>query len=137
MRSHDIPKAYDPTSRERRWYEWWQERDLFRPEVNPGGAPYCIVIPPPNVTGALHIGHALNAVVQDMYIRRARMSGRRALWVFGVDHAGIATQNVVERELAKSGRRKEEIGREAFVHEIWLWKEKHGTRIAQQLAGLG
>ena len=133
----EIPKTYDPAAREARWYAWWRERELFRPEVNPDGEPYTIVIPPPNVTGALHIGHALNAVVQDMYVRRARMQGRRTLWLYGVDHAGIATQNVVERELAKSGRTREQIGREAFVSEVWKWKERHGTRIAEQLAGLG
>jgi len=134
---NDIPKTYEPGSRERRWYAWWRELDVFRPEINPDGDPFTIVIPPPNVTGALHIGHALNATVQDMYIRRARMQGRRALWLFGIDHAGIATQNVVERELAKTGRTREELGREAFVAEVWRWKERHGNVIAEQLAGLG
>jgi valyl-tRNA synthetase len=133
----EIPKTYDPSARERRWYAWWLERNLFRPEVNPHGEPFSIVIPPPNVTGALHIGHALNAVVQDMYARRARMQGRRALWLFGIDHAGIATQNVVERELAKSGQTRESVGRDAFVAEVWKWKERHGARIAQQLQALG
>jgi valyl-tRNA synthetase len=133
----DIPKVYEPAVRERRWYAWWRERDLFRPEVNEDGEPYTIVIPPPNVTGALHIGHALNAVVQDMYIRRARMQGRRALWLYGIDHAGIATQNVVERELARTGRTREAIGREAFEAEVWKWKEAYGDRIADQLAALG
>jgi valyl-tRNA synthetase len=133
----ELPKAYDASTRERRWYAWWREREFFRPEVNPEGDPYTIVIPPPNVTGALHIGHALNAVVQDMYVRRARMQGRRALWLYGIDHAGIATQNVVERELAKEGRTREGIGREAFEAEVWKWKERHGDRIAEQLAGLG
>ena len=134
---HEIPKTYDPSSREARWYAWWRERDFFRPEVNPQGEPYTIVIPPPNVTGALHIGHALNGVVQDMYIRRARMQRRRALWLYGIDHAGIATQNVVERQLAAEGRSRGEIGREAFVAEVWKWKERHGSRIAEQLAALG
>jgi valyl-tRNA synthetase len=136
-RDEALPKTYDPASREPRWYAWWRERDLFRPEVNPDGAPYSIVIPPPNVTGSLHIGHALNAVVQDQYVRRARMQGRRALWVYGIDHAGIATQNVVERELARRGLRKEDLGRDAFVEEVWRWKETHGGRIAEQLGGLG
>ncbi|MFN2433453.1 MAG: valine--tRNA ligase, partial [Gemmatimonadota bacterium] len=133
----EIPKAYDPHARERRWYEWWREQDVFRPEVNREGEPFTIVIPPPNVTGTLHTGHALNAVVQDMYVRRARMAGRRALWVYGVDHAGIATQNVVERDLARSGQTREALGREAFVRAVWAWKERHGTRIAEQLAALG
>src|SRR5512140_1537557 len=101
MTSRELPKAYEPKSVEERWYAHWLEKKYFHADENSGGAPFSIVIPPPNVTGSLHIGHALNSTLQDILVRWMRMSGSNALWVPGTDHAGIATQNVVERQLAK------------------------------------
>jgi len=129
--------SYDPQSVESRWYQVWEDAGVFKPEVNPGGEPFSIVIPPPNVTGVLHIGHALNMSIQDVIIRRKRMQGYAALWLPGTDHAGIATQNVVERELSKEGKSRHDLGREKFVEQVWAWKAKHGNRIKQQVRRLG
>lgn len=115
----------------------WEEAGDFRAQPNPDKEPFTIVIPPPNVTGALHLGHALNNTLQDVLIRRARMLGFEALWVPGTDHAGIGMQNVVERELAKEGTSRQEIGREAFVERVWQWKAQYGARIIDQLRSLG
>ena len=101
MSGKELPKAYDPKSVEEKWYAFWMEKKYFHADENARSAPFSIVIPPPNVTGSLHIGHALNATLQDILVRWMRMSGRNTLWVPGTDHAGIATQNVVERQLAK------------------------------------
>jgi valyl-tRNA synthetase len=119
------------------WYARWGEEGLFRPEANPGGEPYSIVIPPPNVTGSLHMGHALNITLQDALIRWRRMLGCRALWVPGTDHAGIATQNVVERRLDAEGADRHGMGRDAFIRRVWQWKEEYGGRIIHQLKKLG
>ena len=129
--------TYDPTDIEARWYPVWEEAGAFRPEVNPDGEPFSIVIPPPNVTGVLHMGHALDLAIQDVLIRRKRMQGFAALWVPGTDHAGIATQNVVERELAAEGLTRHDLGRDAFVDQVWAWKEGSGGRIAEQIRTLG
>ena len=115
----------------------WEEAGDFRAQPNPDKEPFTIVIPPPNVTGALHMGHALNNTLQDVLIRRARMLGLEALWVPGTDHAGIGLQNVVERELAKEGTSRQEIGRESFVERVWQWKAQYGARIIDQLRSLG
>ena len=123
----EMPKAYDPEPVEARWYALWEEEGSFRPEVNDGGDPFCIVIPPPNVTGQLHMGHAFEHSLIDATIRRKRMQGYAALWLPGTDHAGIATQNVVERELAKEGLDRHEIGREGFVARVWEWKAEQGA----------
>jgi valyl-tRNA synthetase len=133
----EFPKSYNPKSAEDKWYRLWVDRGYFRPEVNPGGEPYCIVIPPPNVTGSLHMGHALNATLQDTLARWKRMQGRRTLWLPGTDHAGIATQNVVERQLAGEGLDRHSMGREAFIERVWKWKEEYGGRIIHQLKKLG
>ncbi len=133
----EFPKAYEPGSAEARWYDVWEESGAFRPESNPGGEPYCIVIPPPNVTGSLHMGHAFEHALIDATIRRKRMQGRAALWLPGTDHAGIATQNVVERELADEGVDRHELGREAFVDRVWRWKEQSGGRITEQMRRMG
>jgi valyl-tRNA synthetase len=133
----DFPKSYNPEDAERRWYAFWVEEGLFRPEATAGGAPYSIVIPPPNVTGSLHMGHALNVTLQDVLIRWKRMHGYRALWVPGTDHAGIATQNVVERQLAGEGSDRHSLGRKAFIRKVWKWKEDYGGRITHQLKKLG
>ncbi|HYN37192.1 MAG TPA: valine--tRNA ligase, partial [Actinomycetota bacterium] len=135
--SQQLSTAYQPAAIERRWYETWEKQGLFKAKVNKDKEPYCIVIPPPNVTGALHMGHAFEHTLQDAFIRRARMMGYEALWVPGTDHAGIATQNVVERELAKEGLDRFKVGREKFLERVWDWKEKNGHRIVEQMKRLG
>jgi len=137
MSSRELPKAYDPKSVEEKWYDFWLKKKYFHADENAGGAPFSIVIPPPNVTGSLHIGHALNSTLQDILIRWMRMSGRNTLWVPGTDHAGIATQNVVERQLAKNDVDRHMMGREAFVQEVWKWKQEYGGRIINQLKRMG
>ncbi len=129
--------SYDPQAVESRWYQVWEDAGVFKPEINPDGEPFSIVIPPPNVTGVLHIGHALNMSIQDVIIRRKRMQGYAALWLPGTDHAGIATQNVVERDLAKEGLSRHDLGREQFIEQVWSWKAKHGDRIKEQVRRLG
>ncbi|AKJ65081.1 valine--tRNA ligase [Kiritimatiella glycovorans] len=132
----EMAKTYDPKQVEPRWYRHWREQGLF--EAGAGqGDPACIVIPPPNVTGILHMGHALNNTIQDVLIRWWRMQGRAALWVPGTDHAGIATQNVVERKLHKEGKTREDLGRERFLEEVWKWKDQYGGTIVNQLKQLG
>jgi len=133
----DIPDRYDPSAVETRWYPEWEQRGYFRADPNAPGKPYSIVIPPPNVTGSLHMGHALNNTLQDVLIRMKRMDGFNALWVPGMDHAGIATQVVVERQLAAEGKTKDDLGREAFVERVWRWKEESGGTIIRQLKRLG
>ncbi|MCM8758729.1 MAG: valine--tRNA ligase [Candidatus Omnitrophica bacterium] len=127
---------YNPASVEKYWYEKWLESKCFQP-AGYTGVPYVIVIPPPNITGYLHIGHALNNTIQDILIRWKRMQGFNTLWVPGTDHAGIATQNVVEKELLKKGLTREKLGREKFLEEVWKWREKYGNRIIEQLKRLG
>ncbi len=122
---------------ETKWYEFWENKGYFKPTDNPDRENFSIVIPPPNVTGALHIGHALNGTLQDIVVRYKRMKGYNVLWVPGTDHAGIATQNMVEKDLASKGIKKEELGREKFVEKVWEWKEKYGNRIIQQIKRLG
>jgi len=130
-------KIYQPNPVERKWYSFWLEKGYFRAENVSEKPPFSIVIPPPNVTGVLHMGHALNNTLQDISTRYKRMSGYNALWLPGMDHAGIATQNVVERELAKEGLTPEALGREAFIERVWQWKEKSGGTIIEQLKRLG
>ncbi|HYO46726.1 MAG TPA: valine--tRNA ligase [Gemmatimonadota bacterium] len=132
-----LPPRFDPAPLESRWYAEWRARGYFHPSAGDGPEPYTIVIPPPNVTGVLHMGHALNNTLQDVLIRRERMRGRRALYLPGTDHAGIATQNVVERELAEEGMSRQDLGREAFLTRVWAWKEKYGDEIYDQLMRLG
>ncbi|RYZ34120.1 MAG: valine--tRNA ligase, partial [Myxococcaceae bacterium] len=123
---------------EARWYNHWLERDYFRAEPTSAKPPFSIVLPPPNVTGSLHIGHALTATIQDILTRWKRMSGFNALWLPGTDHAGIATQMVVEKELKKSeGKSRHDLGREAFLERVWTWKGKYGARIGEQHRYLG
>ncbi len=134
----ELSKTYDPKEVEKRWYDRWEADGSFHAPDKPAGETYCIVIPPPNVTGALHMGHALNNTLQDILIRWKRMSGIATLWQPGTDHAGIATQNVVERDLLKTeGKRRQEIGREALIERIWKWKGQYGDRILKQLKALG
>ncbi len=132
----ELPKTFDPAAIETRWYAHWEEGGLFRPE-RPGAEPWTIVNPPPNVTGSLHIGHALDNTLQDILVRHARLQGKDARWVVGTDHAGIATQMVVERNLAKDGVKRTDLGREAFVDKVWEWKGESGGAITRQLRRLG
>ena len=130
--------AYDPKATEARWYEYWESSGFFRADRANGRSPHTIMMPPPNVTGALHMGHALQDTIQDALTRMRRMQGREALWMPGKDHAGIATQNVVERTLKKTeGRNRSDLGREAFVERVWEWVSEYGDRILQQKRRLG
>ena len=133
----EIPTKYNPKETEEKWYRFWEENRFFHAEVNPQKKPYSIVIPPPNVTGILHMGHALNSAIQDIYIRFNRMRGKEALWIPGTDHAGIATQNVVEKMLMRKGIKRHDLGREKFLVEVWKWKEEYGSTIIKQLKKLG
>ena len=132
-----LPKSYDAKQAEAKWYAWWCERGFFRADPARGGTPYSIVIPPPNVTGILHMGHALNESIQDTLVRRRRMQGFNTVWVPGTDHAGIATQNVVERKLKKEGKNRWDVGREEFLKQVWAWREQYGGTILNQLRKLG
>src|SRR6059058_1571893 len=132
----ELPKTFEPRAIEDRWYAHWEERALFRPDRG-DAKPWTIVMPPPNVTGSLHIGHALDITLQDVLTRRERMLGKDALWVVGTDHAGIATQMVVERNLDSQGIKRAEIGREAFLEHVWEWKAQSGGAITRQLRRLG
>ena len=135
--SKELSKTYSPREIEDKWYKIWEEKGYFNAQHNSEKPGYSIVIPPPNVTGILHMGHMLNNAIQDTIIRYKRMIGFEALWMPGMDHAGIATQNKVERMLADQGTSKEEIGREEFLKKTWEWKEKHGGLITKQLRKLG
>src|SRR5438309_2736499 len=132
-----MEKAYDPKQVEQRWYQTWAERGYFHASVTGPGSPYAIVIPPPNITGSLHMGHALNNTLQDILIRWRRMQGRNTLWVPGTDHAGIATQNVVEKQLLAEGTTRDKLGRDRFIQKVWEWKAQSGGAIIEQLKRLG
>ena len=132
-----IEKGMDPRRFERRWYEAWLAADLFRADAADPREPFCIVIPPPNITGSLHVGHALNAALQDIVVRWRRMQGRSVLWLPGTDHASIATQLMVERQLAQEGIDRKDLGREKFLERTWRWKEEHAGIIRRQLEALG
>ncbi|WP_434380083.1 valine--tRNA ligase [Melittangium boletus] len=134
----ELPKSYEPKEVEARWYACWMERNYFRAETTADKPSFSIVLPPPNVTGSLHLGHALTATIQDILIRWKRMSGYNTLWVPGTDHAGIATQMVVERELKeKEKKSRHDLGREKFLERVWEWKNKYGQRINEQQKVLG
>ncbi len=137
MGSPQLDKTYDPKTVEARWYRRWIERGYFRASVGSPGRPYSIVIPPPNVTGSLHVGHALNHSLQDILIRWRRMQGFNTLWLPGTDHAGIATQNVVEKQLLAEGSSRESLGRERFIERVWQWKASSGDTIVSQQKQLG
>jgi valyl-tRNA synthetase len=139
---HDLPKAYDPTAIEDHWAEYWVRENLFAQPAPTAGAarqaaPFTILLPPPNVTGRLHMGHMLNQTEMDILTRWRRMSGRQALWLPGTDHAGIATQMMVERQLATEGKSRQQLGREAFVERVWEWKRHYGGAILDQMKRLG
>src|SRR6516164_5552323 len=135
----ELPKRYEPKAVEPKWYQRWIDDQDFVANSNSSKPPFSIVIPPPNVTGMLTMGHVLNNTIQDILSRKARMDGREVLWLPGTDHAGIATQTVVERTLKKSGeiKHRDDLGREKFLERVWQWKEKHGGIIIQQLKKLG
>src|SRR5215468_299252 len=133
----DIADRYDPGRVESHWYQVWEERGLFHADAASPKKPYCIVIPPPNVTGSLHWGHALNNTLQDILIRYKKMDGANTLWVPGTDHASIATQNVVERQLAAQGTDRHTGGREEFLARTFAWKSEVGPYIIAQLQRLG
>jgi valyl-tRNA synthetase len=137
MQKEMMPKGYEPKEAESRWYRYWEDHQLFRAAAKSEKEPYCIVIPPPNVTGSLHMGHALNNTLQDILCRYKRMRGYNVLWQPGTDHAGIATQNVVERDLALKGTDRHQVGRKKFIELVWEWKEKYGGVILTQLKRLG
>src|SRR3989475_6609526 len=135
----ELPKRYDPKAVEPKWYQRWSDDRCFVADAKSSKPPFSIVMPPPNVTGVLTLGHVLNNTIQDILARKARMEGKEVLWLPGTDHAGIATQTVVERTLKKQGliRHRNDLGREQFLEKVWEWKEKHGGIIIQQLKQLG
>lgn len=141
MSENTLPKGYEPHDVEQKWRAHWENAKTFTPDMDaPAKAQnegFSIVIPPPNVTGALHIGHALNLTLQDVLCRHARQKGHKVLWVPGTDHAGIATQNVVERALAQEGKSRHDLGREAFVERVWEWRAEYGNRILDQIKAMG
>jgi len=137
MNSGLIEKGYEPHDVEKRWYKYWEEEHLFAADDKSDKKSYSIVIPPPNVTGVLHMGHALNNTMQDILCRYRRLRGDNVLWMPGTDHAGIATQNVVEKSLAKDGINRQQLGREKFIEEVWKWREEYGNAIIGQLKRLG
>src|SRR3989338_8083545 len=139
MQQNEFPKTYEPHAVEDRWIKKWLESGCFAPGDVHGRShqTYSIVIPPPNVTGSLHMGHALNSTLQDILVRYHRMNGENVLWVVGTDHAGIATQNVVEKQLHAEGKNRHDLGREKFVERVWKWKTESGGTIISQLKRLG
>ena len=137
MSSDSLEKGYNPAGIEKKWYEFWEREGFFEAYDKSDRPPYSIVIPPPNVTGVLHMGHALNITIQDIMCRYHRLNGDNVLWMPGTDHAGIATQNVVERNLAEKGLTRDQLGRENFIEEVWKWREKSGGAIINQLKRLG
>ena len=137
MAAEPLSKGYEPKDVEEKWLDYWHEAGTFTPDPDGPGEPYSIVIPPPNVTGALHMGHALNLTVQDILCRYHRQKGFKVLWVPGTDHAGIATQNVVERSLAAEGKSRDDLGREAFIERVWKWREEYGGKILNQIRRIG
>src|SRR6201997_4114158 len=133
----ELEKTYDHKRVEEKWYKFWIEKGYFHASTLSDRPPYCIVIPPPNVTGSLHWGHALNNTLQDILIRYKRMDGYNALWVPGTDHASIAVHVILERQLAEEGKTRQDLGREAFLERAWRWKEESGGTITRQLRRLG
>ncbi|WP_448564098.1 valine--tRNA ligase [Trichothermofontia sp.] len=133
----DLPPQYDPTTTEAKWQQVWESHQVFKADPNHPGEPYCIVIPPPNVTGSLHIGHAFEHALIDVLVRYHRMKGRNTLWLPGTDHASIAVSTLLDRELSRQGKRREDIGREAYLERAWQWKQESGGKIVGQLRRLG
>jgi valyl-tRNA synthetase len=137
MSIQELSKAYNPKDVEDKWYSWWESNNLFHATVNKDKTPFTVVIPPPNITGILTMGHVLNNTLQDVFVRWKRMRGFEACWIPGTDHAGIATQNAVEKSLAAEGKHRRDLGREKFIELVWQWREKYGSTIIRQLRKLG
>ncbi len=133
----DLSNRYNSKESEEKWGRFWEENHLFHTEVNPDKEPFTVVIPPPNITGILHMGHALNNTLQDILVRYKRMKGLETLWMAGTDHAGIATQNVVEKQIAREGKKRQDLGREEFLKRLWAWQKQYGDTIIHQLKKLG
>ena len=136
MGEKDLATRYDPKHVEEKWYSFWERHQFFHAEVNQDKIPFSVVIPPPNVTGSLTMGHVMDNTPQDIIVRWRRMQGYETLWVPGTDHAGIATQNVVEKQLAEEDLSRHDVGREKFLERVWEWKESYGGRITKQLKRL-
>lgn len=137
MNKYENLGSYDPSQIEEKWYDYWETHGVFHDEPKEGAEPFSIVLPPPNVTGQLHMGHALDGTLQDILIRYKRMQGYNVLWLPGKDHAGIATQVKVEKQIAEEGLTKYDLGREKFLEQVWQWKEKYGNTIGRQIRKLG
>ena len=135
--SKELPKTYNPAEVEKRTYEAWESNGCFRGIIDPKKKPYSISMPPPNVTGQLHMGHAVDNTMQDILIRFKRMQGYAALWIPGTDHAAIATEAKIVEAMRKEGISKEDLGREGFLERAWKWKEQYGNRIDEQIKSLG
>ena len=133
----DMPRAYEPGAVEERIYEFWNDNGYFRPEIDRSKEPFTIIMPPPNVTGELHMGHALTIALEDLMIRWRRMLGDPSLYLPGTDHAGIATQVVVERQIASDGLSRHDLGRDKFIERVWSWVDDYGDRIYRQMERLG
>jgi valyl-tRNA synthetase len=133
----NLPSQYDAAIAEPKWQQYWEERQVFKADPHAPGEPYCIVIPPPNVTGSLHMGHAFEHALIDVLVRYHRMLGRNTLWLPGTDHASIAVQTLLEKELRQQGKTRYDVGREAFLKRAWEWKEESGGTIVSQLRRLG
>src|SRR5581483_369968 len=133
----ELPKSFEPRAIEQKWYPWWESHGLFKPSMDPAALPFCIQLPPPNVTGTLHMGHAFQHTLMDILVRYHRMKQDNTLWQLGTDHAGIATQIVVENQLKAQGQSRLDLGREAFVQRVWAWKEESGSTITRQMRRLG
>ena len=133
----ELAKSFEPHAIEAKWYPFWESKGLFKPSMQPGTVPFCIQLPPPNVTGTLHMGHAFQQTLMDLMVRYHRMRGDNTLWQVGTDHAGIATQIVVEQQLKAEGKSRHDLGRGAFVERVWAWKEESGSAITQQMRRLG
>src|SRR3982751_1444180 len=133
----ELPKSFEPHAIEQKWYPWWESRGMFKPSMDPRAAPFCIALPPPNVTGTLHMGHAFQHTLMDILIRYHRMRQDNTLWQLGTDHAGIATQIVVEQQLAAQGTSRRDLGREKFVGGVWAGGEGQGNAITRQMRRLG
>ena len=132
-----LGKSFEPRAIEAKWYPYWETRGLFKPSMQPAAAAFCIQLPPPNVTGTLHMGHAFQQTLMDVLIRYHRMRGDNTLWQVGTDHAGIATQIVVENQLKAEGLSRRDLGRDRFVERVWKWKAESGSIITNQMRRLG
>ena len=133
----NLPTQYEPQTTEAKWQGYWEEKQAFKADPTKGGQPYCIVIPPPNVTGSLHMGHAFESALIDTLVRYHRMRGCNTLWLPGTDHASIAVSAILDRQLKAQGKTRQEVGRDAYLQQAWQWKEESGSTIINQLRRLG